>query len=141
MQVAYLEGEQYLRQDWLNRYIDAVRFASVDDYLVEESSRYRRIAVTPGFHDVEVYFYWDLGSQRGLSQALVQFASGRETLSRSIRFNARAGETYSVHAQPVFGEGRRDITNLTHVDFWVEDEAGNEIVSKEEGRFIPGIGP
>lgn len=138
IEVAIIEGEQYLRQDWLNRYVDVVRISAVDEFVVTDSDRYRRVEVAPGFHDVTVYFYWDLGSQRGLSQALVQFASGQETFSRTMRFNARAGETYTVHAQPVFGEGRREIINLTHVDFWIEDDSGNEIVSKAEGRFIPG---
>jgi len=26
---------------------------------------------------------------------------------------------------------------LSHVDFWLEDEDGNEIVSKEAGRYMP----
>ena len=138
IEVAIIEGEQYLRQDWLNRYVDVVRISAVDEFVVTDSDHYRRVEVAPGFHDVTVYFYWDLGSQRGLSQALVQFASGQETFSRTMRFNARAGEVYTVHAQPVFGEGRREITNLTHVDFWIEDDSGNEIVSKAQGRFIPG---
>lgn len=135
LQVAQIRGESYLRQDWLNRYVDSVRFARVDDFPIEESIVYNRVEVTPGFHDVRVYFYWDLGTQRGLAQALVQYASTQESLSRSLRFNALAGQVYTVRAEPVFEEGRRDITNISHVNFWVEDSRGNVVVSKEAGSF------
>ena len=136
MQVALLSGVQYLRQDIINRYIDSVRFTSVDEIQVDNSREYNSVAVAPGFHDVTVYFYWDLGSQRGLAPALVSYASSRETLSRTLRFNARAGANYTVHAQPVFAEEQKDITTMSHVDFWVEDDSGNEIVTRAEGRYI-----
>lgn len=135
LQVAQILGESYLRQDWLNRYVDSVRFSRVDNMLIEESTAYNRVEVAPGFHDIRVYFYWDLGTQRGLAQALVQYASTQETLSRSLRFNALAGERYTVRAEPVFNEGRRDITNIDHVNFWVEDSRGNEVVSRQSGSF------
>lgn len=135
LQVAQIRGESYLRQDWLNRYVDSVRFARVDDFPIEESIVYNRVEVTPGFHDIRVYFYWDLGTQRGLAQALVQYASTQESLSRTLRFNALAGQNYTVRAEPVFEEGRRDITNISHVNFWVEDSRGNVVVSKAAGGF------
>ncbi len=137
LQVAQIRGESYSRQDWLNRYVDSVRFARVDDVPIEESVVYNRVEVTPGFHDVRVYYYWDLGTQRGLAQALVQYASTQDTLSRTLRFNALAGEQYTVRAQPVFKEGRRDITNIAHVNFWVEDSRGNTVVSRDAGAFAP----
>ncbi len=140
MQVAVIQGAQFLRQDWLNRYIDSVRFAQVDDVPVESNVRYSSVEVTPGFHDINVYFYWDMGSARGLAPALVSYAASRETLSRTLRFNARAGEVYTVRAQPIFHPGPREITNLSHVDFWVEDQRGNEIVTREEGRYSPDLG-
>lgn len=138
MQLALLSGAQYLRQDWINRYVDSVRFSSVDQIQVDGSREYESVAVQPGFHDVTVYFYWDLGSTRGLAPALVSYAASRETLSRTMRFNARAGESYVVHAQPMFNteQDQRDITTISHVDFWVEDSNGNEVVSKEDGRYI-----
>ena len=137
LSVAVISGENYLRQDWLNRYVDSVRFQRVDDTVIEESLIYNQVEVAPGFHEVEVFFYWDLGNQRGLAQALVQYAATRESLSRTLRFNARAGERYTVRAQPVFGQGLREITNLSHVNFWVEDSDGNVIVTREQGRYIP----
>lgn len=137
MQVVTLEGAQFLRQDWLNRYVDAVRFSQVDDLSIDNSIAYNRLEIAPGYHDITVYFYWDMGSARGLAPALVSYAASRETLSRTLRFNARAGETYRVMAEPFFSSDRQDITTLTHVNFWVEDEAGNEIVSQNEGRYIP----
>lgn len=138
MQVALLSGAQYLRQDLINRYIDSVRFTRVDAIQVDSSREYDSAAVAPGFHDVTVYFYWDLGSTRGLAPALVSYAASRETLSRTLRFNALAGQSYTIHAQPVFNEGeeQRDITTMSHVDFWVEDRNGNEIVTRAQGRYI-----
>lgn len=138
LSTAVITGQAYLRQDWLNRYVDSVRFQRVDDMPVEESLIYNSVEVAPGFHEIEVFFYWDLGNQRGLTQALVQYAATRASMSRTLRFNARAGERYLVRAQPVFGQGRREITNLSHVNFWVEDEDGNAIVTREQGRYIPG---
>ncbi len=135
--IATLEGAQFLRQDWLNRYVDAVRFSQVDDIVIDNSVAYNRLEIEPGFHDISVYFYWDMGSVRGLAPALVSYAATRPSLSRSLRFNARAGESYQVRAEPHFNAERQDITTLSHVDFWVEDSNGNEIVTREEGRFVP----
>ncbi len=138
MQVATVEGAQFLRQDWLNRYVDAVRFSQVDDLTIDNSVLYNRLEITPGYHDITVYFYWDMGSARGLAPALVNYAASREPLSRTLHFNARAGERYRVMAEPFFSSDRQDITTLTHVNFWVEDSAGNAIVSRGEGRYDPG---
>ena len=135
MQVATLEGAQMLRQDWLNRYVDSVRFAQIDDGAIDNSVAYDRIEIEPGYHDVTVYFYWDMGSARGLAPALVSYAASQDTLSRTLRFNARAGETYRVFAEPSFNSDRQDITTLSHVDFWVEDSLGNAVVSRADGRY------
>lgn len=137
MQVAILEGEQYLRQDWLNRYVDSVRFSRIDERLIERNEEVRSLEVAPGYHEFTVFFYWDMGSEGGLSQALVQYAASKETMSRTFRFNARAGEHYTVKADPVFDGARREITNLLYVDFWVEDSAGNHIVSRSQGAYAP----
>ena len=75
--VAILEGSQYPRQDWLNRYIDAVRFAQVDGEAVFNSVGHERIEIKPGAHEIAVYFYWDMGSARGLAPALVSYAAAR----------------------------------------------------------------
>lgn len=90
--VATLEGSQYLRQDWLNRYIDAVRFAQVDGEAIVNSVEHERVEIKPGAHEIAVYFYWDMGSARGLAPALVSYAAARESLSRILRFEAVAGE-------------------------------------------------
>ena len=109
----------------------------MDDIAIENSVAFSSLELLPGFHDVTVYFYWDLGTARGLAPALVSYAASRESLTRSMRFKARAGETYRVMAEPHFSESRQDITTLAHVDFWIVDRAGNEIVSKEAGRYLP----
>ncbi len=138
LRVSQIKGSQYVRKDLINRYVDAVRFSRVDDTGIEDSNSFRSVEVEPGFHDIEVYFYWDMGSQRGLAPALVSYASSQENLSRTLRFNARAGMEYVVKAQPYFTESsKQDITTLSHVDFWVEDQNGVEIVSKQAGQYNP----
>jgi hypothetical protein len=139
IQIATLEGSQFLRQDWLNRYIDAVRFSHIDANTIDDSVGYDRIEIEPGYHDVTVYFYWDMGTARGLAPALVSYAASQEELSRTLRFNARAGEVYRVMAHPHFNAERQDITTLSYVDFWVVDSNGNEVVSRADGSFAePG---
>lgn len=137
MQLATVQGGSFTRVDLLNRYVDTIRFLEVDDIPVTNSDQHRSIHIDPGFHDIKVYFSWDLGSMRGLAPAMVDYSKNRENISRTLRFNARAGETYSVKANPVFSESRSNITSLSHVDFWVENEEGIEIVSKEAGRYQP----
>lgn len=137
LQVATLRGVQYVRRDSINRYMDAVKFSSIDGKPIENSLGYNSAEVAPGFHDVSVYYYWDMGSQKGLASALVSYASARESLNRTLRFNAQAGKVYSVNAKPIFTGDEEDITSLSHVDFWIEDQNGIEIVSKDAGRYQP----
>lgn len=137
MQLSVVAGGSFVRTELLNRYIDTIRFLEVDGIPVTNSDNHRAIQITPGFHDIRVYFFWDMGSLRGLATAMVDYSRTRETVSRVLNFNARAGETYTVMANPVFNDTRHDITTLDHVNFWVVDEDGNEIVSREEGRYIP----
>lgn len=139
LQVSTLRGAQYIRKDMINRYVDAVKFSAIDGTVIENSLGYNSIEIVPGFHDVSVYFYWDMGSQRGLAPALVSYASTREALSRTLRFNSQVGKTYTIRAEPHFDGKDEDITTLTHVDFWVEDQNGTEIVSREAGRFQPEL--
>lgn len=137
LQVAQVSGAQFIRTDWINRYIDAVRFLAVDDMIIENPEEFRSIQIKPGYHDLKVYFSWDTGSQRGLAPALVNYAASRDTMNRTLRFNALSGERYTVQAEPVFNSRRNEITDLLYVDFWIEDRAGNEIVSRESGRYLP----
>ncbi len=136
--VATIEGSTFFRQDLINRYVDAVRFLRVDDIGIENSVEHGAIEVNPGFHEVTVYFHWDMGNERGLAPALVNYAAGRDTMSRTLRFNALPGERYTVHAQPYFSDLPRDITTLSHVDFWVEDSRGIAVVSLAQGAYFPG---
>lgn len=137
MQLATVAGGSFIRVEMLNSYLDTIRFIEVDDIPVTNSDQHRSIQITPGFHDIKVYFSWDLGSQRGLAPAMLDYSKNRENISRTLRFNARAGESYSVMANPVFDDTRRNITSLAYVDFWVENGNGLEIVSKEAGRYQP----
>ena len=135
MQLSTVQGRNFVRTDLLNRYIDTIRFIEVDEIPVTNSDQHRSIQISPGYHDITVYFSWDLGNLRGLAPAMVDYSKTRENISRTLRFNARAGEAYSVMADPVFNDRRHDITTLDHVNFWVLDEDGNEIVSREAGRY------
>lgn len=137
LQVASVDGAQFIRTDWINRYIDVVRFLTVDGMNIDNPEEFNSIHIDPGYHDLKVYFSWDLGSQRGLAPALVNYAANRDTMSRTLRFNALSGERYVVQAEPIFNSQRRDITDLLYVDFWIEDREGNEIVSRESGRYVP----
>ncbi|MDP6536649.1 MAG: hypothetical protein QGG02_10050 [Gammaproteobacteria bacterium] len=137
LQLSTLAGSSYQRVDMINRYVDTVRFMSVDEISIQNSQQYDSIQIEPGFHEVRVYFSWDLGVQRGLAPAMVDYARTRDHVSRTLRFNARAGESYSVNAQPFFDSPSRNITTLSHVDFWVVDANGTEIVTQEQGRYIP----
>ncbi|MCH8175646.1 MAG: hypothetical protein IIC59_10740 [Proteobacteria bacterium] len=137
LQLSTLEGTRYLRIDMINRYVDTVRFLSVDGIQIENSGNYRAIQIVPGFHDVTVYFEWDLGSARGLTPVLENDAAQSETMSRTLHFNARAGELYRVRAEPVFTDKFEDITTLSHVDFWIEDQQDRQIVTREQGSYVP----
>lgn len=137
LQVAQVNGAGTVRTDWINRYVDVVRFLAVDGVAIDNPEGFNSVQVDPGFHDFKVYFSWDLGSQRGLAPALVNYAANRDTMSRTLRFNALAGERYVVRAEPVFRANRQEITELLYVDFWVEDRQGNAVVSREAGRYLP----
>lgn len=137
MQLSTVQGRTFVRTELLNRYIDTIRFMEVDGIPVTNSERHSAIQITPGYHDIRVYFSWDIGSLRGMAPAMVDFARTRDHISRTLRFNARAGESYTVLADVHFDDDRHDITTLSHVDFWVVNEDGAEIVSREAGRYNP----
>ena len=77
--VAILEGSQCLRQDWLNRYIDAVRFAQVDGEAIVNSVEHARVEIKPGDHKFAVYFYWDMGSAPAASTCSGQLRGSQRT--------------------------------------------------------------
>lgn len=135
-ELATLQGARFVRTDFINRLTDTIRFMSVDGRPIENAEMYSAIQVAPGFHDITVYFSWDMGSQRGLAPALVTYAATRDTINRTLRLHAEAGKTYIVKGDPVFRGQLQDITSLDYVNFWIEDEAGNTVVSREEGAYV-----
>lgn len=137
-QLALVKGDYFYRKDWLNSYVDAVRFSGIDGDRIENSRAYDEVLVSPGMRELQVYYSWDMGARKGLAPALVSYASSRETTSRILHIRAEAGKVYSVKARPVFDGDPGDIGSLAHVDFWVEDSEGNIVLSQEEGRFRPG---
>lgn len=139
-ELALVKGDYFYRQDWLNSYADAVRFLSVDGREVMNSRAHKEILLSPGQRELEVYYSWDMGARVGLAPALVSYAAHRDSVSRKLSLNAEAGRTYSVKAEPVFNGNPSDIMALAYVDFWVEDDRGRIVLSKEEGRYRPASG-
>lgn len=135
-ELATVVGDGYVRRDFLNRFVDRVRFFAVNGRPIENSERFNAIQLTPGVHDITVYFSWDTGSLRGLAPAMVDYAASRPTISRTLNLPAFPGRTYHVRAEPVFGNQRQDITTLEYVDFWVVDDRGRTVVSREAGRYV-----
>ncbi|MGH8463214.1 MAG: hypothetical protein ACRER5_03645 [Pseudomonas sp.] len=140
-EVARVKGDVFYRQDWLNSYVDAVRFYQVDGRQIENSRAYQEILLLPGMREIDVYYSWDMGARIGLAPALVSYAANRDATSRTLRLQIQAGRTYSVKAEPVFNGPPGDIDSLAYVDFWVEDDTGRIVLSREEGRASPSPSP
>ena len=139
-ELALVKGGYFYRQDWLNSYADAVRFLSVDGREVVNSRAHEELLLSPGQRELEVYYSWDMGARIGLAPALVSYAAHRDSVSRTLSLKAEAGRTYSVKAEPVFSGNPSDIMALAYVDFWVEDDRGRVVLSREEGRYRPASG-
>lgn len=140
MQMSVIRGGQLVRNDLMNRYVDVVRFLRVDDMQLNSREQIAAVEVVPGYREIEVYYSWDHGSQRGLGPALVDYAAAQTEVSRVLRFTAQPGEIYTVRAEPTFQGDRQDITTLAAVDFWVEDSAGTAVVPPEKARIQPLLG-
>lgn len=135
--LALVRGDFFYRKDFLNSYVDAVRFQRVDNHVIENSRAWAEVLLAPGARELEVYYSWDMGARIGLAPALVSYASSREAISRTLHLNVEAGRRYAVKAEPVFNGNPGVIGSLVHVDFWVEDDAGRVVLSREEGRYKP----
>ena len=134
VQSAMIRGGEMVRTDLMSRYVDMVRFLRVDDHRLASTDKIGAVEVPAGQHEIEVYYSWDHGSQRGLAPALVDHALAQAEVRRVLRFDAQPGETYTVQAEPKFQGERRDITTLSHVEFWVEDQAGTVVASADSRR-------
>ena len=139
IQTSLVRGGQLVRNDLMNRYVDVVRFLRVDDMELRSNEQIAAVEVVPGHLEIEVYYSWDHGSQRGLAPALVDYAAAQTSVSRVIRFTALPGEIYTVHAEPTFLGERQDITTLAAVDFWVEDSGGTAVVPPEKAQIQPRL--
>lgn len=134
VQSAMIRGGEMVRTDLMSRYVDMVRFLRVDDHRLASTDKIGAVEVPAGQHEIEVYYSWDHGSQRGLAPALVDYALAQAEVRRVLRFDAQPGETYTVQAEPKFQGERRDITTLSHVEFWIEDQAGTVVASADSRR-------
>ena len=56
--VTTLEGSQYLHQDWVNHYVDVMRFAPVDRKVIVDSAEHEPIKIKSVSHETAVYFCW-----------------------------------------------------------------------------------
>ena len=134
VQSAMIRGGEMVRTDLMSRYVDMVRFLRVDDHRLASTDKIGAVEVPAGQHEIEVYYSWDHGSQRGLAPALVDYALAQAEVRRVLRFDAQPGETYTVQAEPKFQGERRDITTLSHVEFWIEDQTGTVVASADSRR-------
>lgn len=139
MESALIRGGERVRTDLMSRYVDMVRFLRVDDHRLASTEKIGAVEVPAGQHEIEVYYSWDHGSRRGLAPALVDYALAQSEVRRVLRFDAQPGETYTVQAEPRFQGERRDITTLSHVEFWVEDQAGTVVASADSRRAADPI--
>ncbi len=100
------------------------------------SEQIAAVEVVPGYREIEVYYSWDHGSQRGLAPALVDYAAAQTGVSRVLRFTALPGEVYTVHAEPTFLGERQDITTLAAVDFGLRTPLGRPwcLLSRRESN-------
>ena len=56
--VTTLEGSRYLHQDWVNHYVDVIRFAPVDRTVMVDSSKHEPTKIKSGSHETAVYLCW-----------------------------------------------------------------------------------
>ena len=56
--VTTLEGSQYLHQDWVNHYVDVMRFAPVDRKVMVDSAEQDPTKIESGSYETAVYSCW-----------------------------------------------------------------------------------
>ena len=83
-----------------------MRFAQVDRSVTVNSVEHGPIESKLGSDEVAVYFGWEMSSARGLAPALVSYAAAKEFMSRTLRFEALAGEVCQVMEGPQFCSDR-----------------------------------
>lgn len=130
-ELALVSGDVFYRKDWLNSYVDTVRFLRVDGQTIDHSRAYDEVYLAPGDRELEVYYSWDMGTRIGLAPAMVSYAEAHDLISGVLHLEVRAGESYIVKMKPVFSGPATDISALNYVDFWVEDSTGR-VVSRTE---------
>ncbi|MDX1492311.1 MAG: hypothetical protein R3332_13600 [Pseudohongiellaceae bacterium] len=128
-ELALVSGDVYYRKDWLSSYADTVRFIRVDGHSINNSRAYDEVYIAPGERELEVYYSWDMGARMGLAPALASYSSSQTLISEVLKLEAKAGAHYTVRMRPVFSGQAKDISSLNHVEFWIENEAG-EVVSE-----------
>lgn len=130
-ELALVSGDVFYRKDWLNSYVDSVRFIRVDDHQIDNNRAYDELFLQPGSRELEVYYSWGMGARIGLAPAMVNYAASREAISQVLILEAKAGEHYFVRMKPVFSGHGSDINSLDYVEFWVEDSSGR-VVSRAQ---------
>ena len=83
-----------------------MRFAQVDRKVTVNSVEHGPIEIKSGSDEVAVYFGWEMRSARGLAPALFSYAAAKESISRTLRFEALAGEVCQVVDGPQFSSDR-----------------------------------
>lgn len=131
-ELALVSGDVFYRKDWLNSYVDAVRFIRVDENEIDNNRAYDELYLEPGSREIEVYYSWGMGARIGLAPAMVNYAASREAISQVLQLEAEAGQHYFVRMRPVFSGQGTDINSLDYVEFWVEDASGRVVSRPEE---------
>ena len=83
-----------------------MRFAQVDRKVTVNSVEHEPIEIKSGSDEVAVYFGWEICCARCLAPALFSYAAAKEFLSRTLRFDALAGEVCQVMEGPQFSSDR-----------------------------------
>lgn len=114
-EVALVSGDVFYRRDWLNSYVDTVRFLRIDGQTIDNSRAHNEVYLAPGERELEVYYSWDMGTRIGLAPAMVSYAESHELISGVLHLEVRAGERYIVKMKPVFSGEATDIIGRAHV--------------------------
>ena len=83
-----------------------MRFAQVDRKVTVNSVEHEPFELKSGSHEVAIYFGWEMSNARGLAPALFSYAAAQESMSRTLRFEALAGEVCQVMEDPQFSSDR-----------------------------------
>ena len=127
-------GFEYLHQDWVNHYVDVMRFVPVDRKVIVDSAEHEPIKSNRVLTKLPF-----TSARRGQcpwsDSCPASDAAAREPMSRTLRLEALVGEYYRAMAEQKSSSDRQVTTTLSHVNVWVKDSIGSTSVSNAKGTF------